>query len=73
MNERVPLQTTLTYYCKTGYSRNADTKKKTDAETTMDVPCLETGEFLYPEEWPVCVDDIECPDPGKCSETLLNH
>ena len=25
--------------------------------------------FSYPAEWPVCYDDVECPDPGITTST----
>lgn len=44
-NERVTIGNTLTYTCKTGFYHHGDVNLKRDAENTVVVPCLDTGDF----------------------------
>ena len=70
--DRVAMGSYLRYNCKSNFYIQNNTVLKTSASTSARVYC-EDGFFGYPNPWPECVDDIQCPDPGSTNELIRTN
>ena len=57
----------LKYRCKNGFDLQNDTNLREEAQDQVKVYC-EDGLFKYPDSWPICVNNIQCTDPGSTTE-----
>ena len=65
--DRINLGDFLKYGCNSSFYIQNDTNLISEASSSINVYC-ENGLFKYPEHWPICVDNIQCVDPGSTQE-----
>ena len=60
----VSIKTNVVYPCESNHALESDIlENKEDSPEQIEVPCAGDGTMTYPENWPLCLDNVNCEDP----------
>ena len=69
----VSLHNDLTWPCADDHRLEEDTDWKSEARSSVSVPCGSDGWFVFPPDWPQCSQTVFCADPGNSTGVVRQY